>query len=221
MLITPVSGVYAEDQLLAAEPVQPQVTLRYSFRDTTGAEGPWIPFRGPLSLTAVPGEQREYRVIVRADSEAGELERRELSFRIDKRTPPAPRVLPEPGTYWDPVAVRFDAQPGNTVFYSIQGDVVRAPRRWDGSDISIGEKDRTMAYVVQAYSADAAGNRSRIVTARYFLDTRAALLDVLSPVAGTFANPQSLALSFRDMQWVRYTDDGSDPAAAGVPSPGR
>ena len=70
---------------------------------------------------------------------------------------------------------------------------------------------------MQAYSVDAAGNRSRIVTsARYCLDTRAPLLDVQSPVPGTFANPQALALSFRDMLWVRYTDDGSDPIRAGI-----
>jgi hypothetical protein len=48
MFLSPVSGVYAEDQLLTAEPVQPRVALRYSFRDSTGSEGPWIPFRGPL-----------------------------------------------------------------------------------------------------------------------------------------------------------------------------
>ena len=215
MFISPVSGVYADDQILAAEPVQPQVRLRYSFRDSAGAEGPWIPFRGPLALTAAPGEQREYRVIIKADSETGELARRELSFRIDKRTPAAPRVLPEPGTYWDTIAVRFEAAPGSTVFYSIQGDIVRTPIQWNGTDIGIGENDRKAVYVVQAYATDAAGNRSRIVTARYALDTRAPILDVLSPVPGTFANPQALALSFRDMLWVRYTDDGSDPATAG------
>ncbi|MGA2640562.1 MAG: chitobiase/beta-hexosaminidase C-terminal domain-containing protein, partial [Spirochaetia bacterium] len=220
MFVSPVSGVYAEDQLLTVEPVQPRVTLRYSFRDSTGAEGPWIPFRGPLALTAVPGEQREYRVIVRADSETSELERRELSFRIDKRTPPPPRVLPEPGTYWDPISIRFEMPSGTSVFYSIQGDVVRGPRQWDGSDIPIGQADGKALYVVQAYSVNAAGNRSRIVTARYSLDARAPTLDILSPVPGTFANPQALAMSFRDMLWVRYTDDGSDPAAGGTPYTG-
>jgi hypothetical protein len=220
MFLSPVSGVYAEDQQLTAEPVQPQVTLRYSFRDSSGAEGPWIPFRGPLSLTAVPGEQREYRVIVRADSETGELERRELSFLIDKRMPLPPRVLPEQGTYWDPISVRFEITHGDTVFYSVQGDVVRAPRQWDGSAVSIGEPDENRQYVVQAYSMDAAGNRSRIVTAHYSLDTRAPVLDVLSPVPGTFSNPQALALSFRDMMWVRYTYDGSDPVTGGIPYTG-
>jgi hypothetical protein len=75
--------------------------------------------------------------LVRADSETAELEGRELSFRIDKRTHSSPRVLPESGTYWDPISMRFEMTPGDTVFYSIQGDVVRAPRQWDGSDISV------------------------------------------------------------------------------------
>ncbi|MGO9309268.1 MAG: chitobiase/beta-hexosaminidase C-terminal domain-containing protein [Spirochaetia bacterium] len=217
MLVSPASGVYAEDQLLAVEALQPGVTLRYSFRDATGAEGPWIPFRGPLSLTAVTGEQRLYRVVLRADSASAEIERREMAFQIDKRTPSPPRVLPEPGSYWDPIAVRFDAPAGNTVFYSIQGDVVRGPRQWDGSDIPLGTPDAKMRYVVQAYSVSASGNRSRIVTAEYLLDARPPILDVLSPAAGTFANPQALALSFRDMLWIRYTDDGSDPAVGGIP----
>ena len=129
-------------------------------------------------------------------------------------------MLPESGTYWDPISVRFEMTPGDTVFYSIQGDVVGAPRQWDGSDISVGEADGKAQYAVQAYSMDAAGNRSRIVTARYSLDTCAPMVDVLSPVPGTFANPQALALSFRDMLWVRYTDDGSDPATGGIPYTG-
>jgi hypothetical protein len=220
LLVSPVSGVYAEDQVLSAETAEPRLTLRYSFRDTSGAEGPWIPFRGPIALTAVPGEQREYRVILKADSDGVEQERRELAIRIDKRIPPPPRVLPEPGTYWDPFSLRLEARQGDAVFYSIQGDVVRAPLKWTGSEITVGALDQKAQYVVQAWSMDGAGNRSRIVSSRYVLDTRAPELDVLSPVQGTFANPQTLALSFRGMQWVRYTDDGSDPAVNGIPYTG-
>jgi hypothetical protein len=221
MLVSPVSGAYAEDQLLTVEMALPGFGVHYSFRDQSGAEGPWIPLRGPLRLSAAPGEQRDYRLTIRADiPAAGEGERRELSYRIDRRIPRAPRVLPGAGTYWDPVAVRFEASPGDKVFYSVQGDVVRNPAAWDGTDVQIGEQDRRAEYAVQAYTVSAAGGRSRIVTAKYILDTRAPVLDVLSPVSGNFANPQAIALTFRNLLWVRYTLDGTDPAIHGTPYAG-
>jgi len=221
MLVSPVSGVYGQSQLLTVEAAGPGLGLRYSFRDQSGAEGPWIPLRGPLELTAAPGEQRDYRIIVRADSAGGgPSERRELSYRIDRRVPTAPSVQPEAGTYWDPVSVRFEASPGSTVYYSVQGDVVRNPLTWDGKDVPIGAQDEKAEYVVQAYAVSAAGNRSGIVTARYVVDARAPVLDLLSPVPGTFANAQAVAVTFRNLRWVRYTVDGSDPAAGGIPYTG-
>ncbi len=221
MLVSPVSGVYGQDQRLTIEPAGPGLSLRYSFRDQSGAEGPWIPLRGPLDLTAAPGEQRDYRMIIRSDTSGGsENERRELSYRIDRRVPAPPQVRPDAGTYWDPVSVRFEASPGDTVYYSVQGDVVRDPETWDGRDVAIGALDEKAEYVVQAYAVSAAGNRSAIVTARYVLDTRAPVLDLLSPVSGTFANAQAVAVTFRNLLWVHYTLDGSDPAAAGIPYTG-
>jgi hypothetical protein len=219
IFLSVISGVYAQDQLLRAEQVGPQISLRYSIRDPDGAEGSWVPFREALRLTAAAGEEREYRIIVRADSDAGEIERREVWIRIDKKPPAPPHVSPEPGTYWDPVGVVFDKGVGDTVFYAVSGNVIAAPAAWDGKTLTIGTQDARSDFVVQAYSVDAAGNRSAIVTARYTVDARSPQLDVLSPVSGTFANAQVLALSFRNVQWVRYTLDGTDPAA-GTPYAG-
>ena len=98
IFLSVISGVYAQDQVLRVEPVGPQTSLRYSIRDTDGAEGPWVPFREALTLSAAPCEEREYRVIVRADSDAGEIDRREVWIRIDKKPPAPPRLSPEPGT---------------------------------------------------------------------------------------------------------------------------
>ena len=111
----PSSGVYSADQRLEVESAEPGLTLRYSFRDSSGAPGPWIPLRAALDLSAAPGEQRDYRIVVRADSAGAERERHEVSIRIDKRLPAAPTISPAPGVYWDPVAVRFSSSPQDTV----------------------------------------------------------------------------------------------------------
>ncbi len=215
-----ISGTYNQDQTLRVEPVGSMFTLRYSFRDVDGSEGPWIRFREPLVLSAAPGEDREYRLIVRAEGQAGELERRELQIRIDKRQPAPPAILPAAGMYGDPVKVQFQSAPGTTISYSVQGDVMQSPVAWDGSPIAVGRPEEKADYFVQAYAEDAAGNRSTVATARYSIDTMAPGLDVLSPVTGTFGNPQILALSFRNLSWVRYSDDGSDPATNGIPYTG-
>jgi hypothetical protein len=213
-----ISGTYVQDQILSIEPVGSMITLRYSIRESDGTEGPWVRFREPLVLSSAPGEEREYRLIVRAEGKTGELERRELQIRIDKKPPAAPKILPESGSYWDPVKVQFQA--GTTISYSIQGDVIQSPVVWDGSAVSVGRPEEKSEYVVQAYAVDAAGNRSAFSSARYSIDTRAPALDVLSPVAGIFGNQQILALSYRNLWWARYTDDGSDPVANGVPYTG-
>ncbi len=215
-----ISGTYAQDQTLSIEPAAPMITLRYSIREIDGSEGPWVRFREPLVLSAAPGEVREYRLIVRAEGAAGELERRELEIRIDKRPPAPPLILPESGSYWDPVKIQFQSAPNTTVSYSIQGDVMQSPVAWDGNPVSVGQPEEMASYVVQAYAVDAAGNRSALSSARYSIDTRAPALDVLSPVTGTFGNQQILALTFRNLWWVRYTDDGSDPASNGIPYTG-
>jgi len=200
------------------------VGIHYSFQDVSGAPGPWIPLRGSLDLSAAPGEVRDYHLTVRLDSPGAESgapgEQRELSYRIDRRLPAAPRISPASGAYWDPVSVHFDVPEGSTVCYAVQGDVVRSPVAWDGQGVAVGVPDVREQYVVQAYAMGASGSRSRIVTARYLVDTRAPSLDVLSPVEGTFGNPQALAVTFRNLQWVRYSLDGSDPASSGTPYTG-
>ncbi|HET6450077.1 MAG TPA: chitobiase/beta-hexosaminidase C-terminal domain-containing protein, partial [Spirochaetia bacterium] len=198
------------------ESAEPGLRLRYSFRDTAGVAGPWIPYRGPVSLDAAVGEQRDYRVLVRADADGVPRDGREISVRIDKRIPPAPRITPDSGTYWDSLPVSFAASPQDTVYYAVQGDVVRQPVRWDGRNLALGRPNEQADYVVQAYTESQSGVRSRIVSARYHVDARAAALDLLSPVSGTFANPQALAVTFRNVAWVRYTLDGSDPATGGT-----
>ena len=220
-MVTPAPGVYASSQVVTVRPATPSIRVQYSFRDPSGAQGPWIALRGPIELSAAPGEARDYRLSVRNDPAgdvAGDVQ--ELSYRIDRRPPTAPRISPAPGAYWDPVSVHFEAAAGDSVYYSVQGDVVRSPVAWDGKDVVVGAADARSDLVVQAYTVTPAGGHSRIVTSRYLVDTRAPTVEIMSPVEGTFANPQALALTFRNLQWVRYTLDGSDPAAGGTPYAG-
>ena len=221
LIVTPAPGIYANDQVITVRPAAPSTRLQYSFRDPSGAGGPWIALRGPIDLGAAPGEARDYLLSIRGDSAGVPTgKEQELSYRIDRRLPAAPRISPWSGAYWDPVGVRFEAAAGDTVYYSVQGDVVRSPVAWDGKDVVVGAANARSDLLVQAYTVTAAGGQSRIVTARYVVDARSPMLQVLSPVEGTFANPQALALTFRNLQWVRYTLDGSDPAAGGAPYTG-
>jgi len=215
-----VSGTYAEDQVLSVEAQQPQTSIHYSIRDPDGAEGPWIPYREPVLLSAARGEEREYRVILKADGSTGEIERREFLYRIDKRPPAPPVITPRTGQYWDAQTVTFIKGSADIVYYTLQGDVVSAGVAWNGAPISVGRTGEISQIFVQAFAQDPAGNKSPIATARYTIDLRPASLDILSPVPGSFANPQLLAMSFRNVQWVRYTLDGSDPLINGTPYTG-
>ena len=195
--------------------------MHYGFRDPDGGEGPWIPYREPVTLSAAFGEKREYRISVRAESSGVELERREIWVRIDRRPPKPPIIQPEAGSYWDPVALRFALESkGDRLFYTLHGDLARSPTAWNGGPLVLGTRGRRDDFVVQAYAEDDAGNRSAIVTARYTVDARDPSLEIVSPVRGGFANAQALALSYRNVQWVRYTLDGSDPASSGTPYTG-
>ena len=99
LFLSLVSGAYAEDQKRAIEPVGPHIAVRHSFRDSDGGGGAVDPLSGTCGpYTALRGEKREYRLIVRADSNGAELERRELWLRIDKCPPDPPIIQPDPGT---------------------------------------------------------------------------------------------------------------------------
>ena len=170
---------------------------------------------------AAPGERREYRIIVRAQSRGVEVERRELWIRIDKRAPASPRIQPEAGSYTEPLSISFGLEAkGDRLYYTLQGDLSRSPTLWNGNPLPVGRIGEKRDFVVQAYVEDEAGNRSVIASSRYSVDARDPVLEVVSPVRGSFANPQALAVVFRGVQWVRYTVDGSDPAVSGVPYTG-
>ncbi len=83
-------GTYASNQTLVVTLKAPDVVLRYGFRASDGSEGPWIPWREPLQLTAAVGEIRDYRVQIRVDSQGQEIARQELLYRIDRRAPGPP-----------------------------------------------------------------------------------------------------------------------------------
>ena len=103
MFLSLLSGEYREDQALRVEPLQEGLAIRYSFRTEGGGEGPWIRCRAPIPLTAAPGEERDYHVLLAVESGGREVERRTVDVRIDRRPPAAPRPFPGTGRFWEPV----------------------------------------------------------------------------------------------------------------------
>jgi len=206
----PPSGTYAGETVLHLSASGSPV--RYAFRTTSGGWGPWIPYREPILLSAVAGEERSYSILVTAGTE-----RRELRYRIDRRPPSLPVPDPLPGRLFRRVELSFHPAASQRVIWAMEGPSAPQGGVWDGKPIPLGHDGELETVILRAYATDEAGNHGAIGEYRYDMDLRPAILDLQSPVTGTFANAQPLYVSFRNVTWIRYSLDGSDPAVSGIP----
>ena len=197
----------------------------------SGAELTRFRVREPLMLSAAPGEERLYRLVVEAAASDGSTEtaasgapsaRRQLDYIIDRRAPATPVLSPAGGTFQGAVEISLAAMDtdGVELRYAVDGNPLFRNQRWGSSPMLLsapaGER---RAYRVAAFAQDAVGNRSRVVSATYDVDARhlaAPTLEVLSPVAGTFGNRQRLVIESSNVRWIRYALDGRDPIKHGV-----
>jgi hypothetical protein len=233
------SGSYREDIALAMKPQKEGVRVYFSF--VTGGsereeEASWILYREPLELSALPGEERFYLLRVRAvedqfswetvrGSPADEregliLKEYNLPFLIDKRRPLTPRVNMPPGEYNESLALTFEGN--DQICYSVNQNVFEQAVPWDRQPVSLPlQKGRSRHYLVQVYSKDKAGNRSPIESLNYDIresepERKEPLLKIMSPIPGQFANYQLLFIRSRNLRWIRYSLDNSDPVEKGV-----
>ena len=217
--ITPTheAGYYSQDILLFAAADRPDVRLYFRF---DGAESDWLAFRDPLRLSALPGEERPYRLWLCAHDGSEFVGIRQMDYTIDKRTPSAPEINLSPGEYDESLNLLLDGD--EEIFYSVNANILDNPERWENRPIYLDVSESgSERYLVQAFCRDAAGNRSPVVSYDYVLRTPdpekdIPSLSILSPVSGEFANYQMLYILSRNVEWVRYTLDGKDPVHFGT-----
>lgn len=121
-LFDPPAGRYEQNVLLsllapAAEtstgrglPTAPPRRLEYRVSGV-GASG-FVGYQGPLRLSALPGEERTYRVTARLTEGDEVLREEDARYTIDRRLPPAPEISELSGFYREPVDISFTAQIG-------------------------------------------------------------------------------------------------------------
>jgi hypothetical protein len=215
-------GTYRQDVVLKVKKVVGGDRLFYCFIDNTDKTGPWIPFNDQLILSSIEGEEREYRMDFRLYSVDTLVDEFKLICTIDKKKPlpPVPAVMS--GEYKDDVILSFMTREQETIVYAVNKIVLESGVVWDKKDIRLrGGKGKKTRYSIQAYSLDNAGNRSTIITCQYIINKKqealeGAVIDVKSPVAGTFSNKQLLFITSENVRWIKYTIDGSNPVSGGT-----
>ncbi|GAI84915.1 unnamed protein product, partial [marine sediment metagenome] len=171
----------------------------YSFKNN-GEWGAWLRLREGLNLTAVSGEERRYQIRVAAVRRGQILEQRELDFLIDKRKPRPPQLIMADSGCLQGSEINFSASQGELVYYAVNSLVTEHGKLWERKPIPLELKGEEAGKIfVQAYSQDAAGNKSFIKTFNLTLDPCFPFLEILSPAPGNYANTQILYINSRNM----------------------
>ena len=192
-----------------------------------------VKYTVPVQLRALGGEERAYTIHAfavprgREISEETVTEEEVFSYTIDKRLPGSPSATVPSGVYSDDLIVSFQYRTDQMVYFSLIGDEqpVEITKQWSGQPLVLeGRKGAVSRYILEVFSCDDAGNKSRVRTYRYLLDKqeeeKIKQLEVISPVEGKFLNRQLLCISHSGYSWVRYSVNGSNPAVGGEPYEG-
>ncbi|MCD6121599.1 MAG: hypothetical protein J7K04_07165 [Spirochaetales bacterium] len=218
-------GSYNTNKRLNIVPLKKDIDISYSFvniktgnknADISSVET-HVPYMEPLYLTALKGEERHYGIVVQVSEKNKLLEKRLLIYTIDKREPIGAKTSEKSGVYYRPVLIAFKNNRKDSVYYSLNGDIYTNPHKWNGKPlVLVAEKGKEKKYVLDCYTEDSAGNRSSVKSYAYIINHKEPYLNILSPVDGDFANYQFLYIISKNVQWVKYTLDGSDPVKNGI-----
>ncbi|NBF38881.1 MAG: hypothetical protein GVY14_00545 [Spirochaetes bacterium] len=227
-LFDPPAGRYEKNVLLSlggsvgetAPARSPSATRsrRLEYRVSGVGASDFVGYQGPLQLSALPGEQRTYRVTARVMDGDEVLREEEARYTIDRRLPPAPEISELSGFYREPVEVGLAAPRGASVYYAVEG---AGFSEWDGTDIRLaGEAGARVEYLVEAFSRFGDGPAGPVSSRRIVIDRVSAEppsgIKIGSPVAGAWANRQLLYVEETGFSEIRYTTDGSDPSRGGT-----
>ncbi len=164
--------VYAESVRIAP---QGNDSVRYSVA-TGGVAAPPVHALSPLFgssllFDAAPGERIDIELRFRTFPETGNPSpETTVRFTIDREPPSPPEIEGvEPGAYYpETKSARILAQPGDTVYFRAFRESLMSPppfQEYSGSPILLeGRLHETLAYIIEAYTEDTAGNRSQFVS---------------------------------------------------------
>ena len=172
----------------------------------------WITYKYPLRLTALPGEERVFTIQVRYHENSGETIKN-YNYKVDKKAPKPPEI-------------EIINQEGQRAIDFVKKEDTTHIKYWISSfkknhfQTSNGENPLiSSSETIKAYATDTAGNQSEVVTKRIYSDspcTSPRDIMLASPVEGTFANPQKLAIpNAHCFEWIRYSTNGSSPQTNG------
>ncbi len=215
-------GIYNEDVKLSIESVS-KGNVYYSFKLDSGFS-PLVPYREPILLSAINGEDRRYTIRVVLENGKEVVEEKFVTYHIDKSSPKPPVfIVNGKETIYDSFVERnstvisFRTEKGASVYYSIDDSVYGKSTLWDGKEINInGVIGKRKEYRIEAFAIDRAGNKSPLSSLTFFIDRRSPKLEIISPVPGVYANYQLLVIYSRNLEWIKYSLDGSDPEKKGV-----
>lgn len=230
--VSQLPGTYDADISLTVVASDPDISIFYRFilanSNLTEYQGygPWIPVTEPILLSAVGGEEACYNMNLRAYRNRKLLEEQELVYVIDKKRPFPPLLNLPQGEYQEEISLLFLYKDKNReegqIVYTVNGIVLETGRVWNGKSFVLsGEYGGKKEYTIQAYTLDAAENRSDIITYHYTINMNIEAretprLAVMSPVSGSFENKQLLYIESFNCRWIKYTVNGKDPKASGL-----
>jgi len=199
-------GEYAGDVTLNV--VYPSPTYRLFYRFTDSLDPAFIPYRVPLVLSALEGEERLYELEYRLYAGNFLLKEGKVTYRIDKRPPSVPVPSVESGEYGGRCTVTFKKEPESDVFFAVyRGEKPRFDR-WNGGPLTLESGPIPTQVTLLYYAKDKVGNTSRVESRTLTLNPETPPLDafwkILSPVEGSFLNPQVLWIEQRGYEWIRY-----------------
>ena len=218
LTLVPPPGTYPDTVSVTIQSTPSETQPRYLFVQSSDSAPPsadsnWVTYRMPLTLSALPGERRAYSLYVSAGAggQAGEY-----TYVIDRSTPEPPAASVPTGAYRGVLAIRL-ASKGSRIVYGLDGSIAKGGQTWSGEALLL--PPRADPYRLEAYSQNDAGAKSAVETWSYLVlpaPEPPASIAVVSPVAGRFANPQSLCIRTEGFSWVRYSLDGGDPSSGGT-----
>jgi hypothetical protein len=210
-------GSYPHDIRLELSAESPDIDVFYQFTDH-GTLAPPVPYRVPLELSAIPGEERKYTIKIKTTFNGLTVSEKTVIYDIDKRVPLSPAFSLEPGHYIATQYLSFDTDPDNVVFYKLRNGRTTSEdfEIWNGISLILPESPgKPINYQIEAYSVDEAGNQSRISTGNYTIGSAGTMqnesgFSIISPVPGVFANPQPVIIESSNVFQIRCTIDGSE-----------
>ncbi len=199
-------GDYASDVTLRVVYPSPSYQILYRFTDSS--EPSYTPYRIPVILSALEGEDRRYELEYQVYDGKNLLKTGRVSYRIDKRTPLVPVPSVESGEYYGKVSITFQKESDSDVYVAVCGGEKPTFNRWDGVPISLESGPSSTQITLLYYARDKVGNTSRVETRNLTLHPQTPPIDAFwkihSPTEGYFLNPQVLWIEQRGYEWIRY-----------------